>query len=50
MLYDEDGVADRSLEQVIGKATRNPEMHERGELREAGGKAAARGEGRVPHD
>ncbi|KAH9951191.1 hypothetical protein B0H21DRAFT_705844 [Amylocystis lapponica] len=33
-----------------GKATKNPDMHERGELREAGGKAAAMGEARAPHD
>ncbi|KAG6335078.1 hypothetical protein ID866_4006 [Astraeus odoratus] len=37
-------------EKVMGKATRNPEMHERGELREAGGKAAAEGRARAPHD
>ena len=36
--------------QVIGKVTGNPEMHERGELRESGGKDATRGEGRAPHD
>jgi hypothetical protein len=37
-------------EKVIGKATKNPEMHEKGELREAGGKAAAEGRARAPHD
>ncbi|KAK7443551.1 hypothetical protein VKT23_015724 [Stygiomarasmius scandens] len=37
-------------EKVIGKMTKNPEMHEKGELREAGGKAAAMGEARAPHD
>nr|VWP00749.1 Polyketide synthetase protein [Ganoderma boninense] len=37
-------------QKVVGKITKNPEMHERGELRESGGKAAAMGEGRAPHD
>ncbi|THV02646.1 hypothetical protein K435DRAFT_827437 [Dendrothele bispora CBS 962.96] len=37
-------------EKVIGKMTKNPEMHEKGELREAGGKAATIGEARAPHD
>lgn len=36
--------------QVAGKAMRNPELHEKGELREAGGKAAAHGDARAPHD
>lgn len=30
--------------------TKNPEKHERGELREAGGKGAERGEARTSHD
>ena len=38
------------LAQVAGKMTGNPEMHERGELRESGGKAAAEGMARAPHD
>jgi len=37
-------------QKLAGKATKNQDMHERGELREAGGKAAAMGEARVPHD
>ncbi|TBU24885.1 hypothetical protein BD311DRAFT_809650 [Dichomitus squalens] len=37
-------------QKVTGKITRNPEMHEKGELREAGGKAAVQGEARAPHD
>ncbi|KIY67389.1 hypothetical protein CYLTODRAFT_353334, partial [Cylindrobasidium torrendii FP15055 ss-10] len=37
-------------EKVIGKLTGNAEKHERGELREAGGKAAVTGEARAPHD
>lgn len=36
--------------QVIGKYTYNPELHERGELRETGGKAAAEGRARAAHD
>ncbi|KAJ3830459.1 hypothetical protein F5880DRAFT_1468339 [Lentinula raphanica] len=37
-------------QKVIGKATHKPEMHEKGELRESGGKAAVLGEARAPHD
>ncbi|KAI0291566.1 hypothetical protein BC826DRAFT_1022504 [Russula brevipes] len=37
-------------EKVVGKVTQNPERHEAGELREAGGKQAAAGEARAPHD
>eukprot|EP00914_Ancora_sagittata_P022598 GHVO01044861.1.p1 GENE.GHVO01044861.1~~GHVO01044861.1.p1 ORF type:complete len:177 (-),score=16.02 GHVO01044861.1:47-577(-) len=37
-------------QKVIGKATHKPEMHEKGELRETGGKAAAQGEARAMHD
>ncbi|KAM5543195.1 hypothetical protein V8D89_003069 [Ganoderma adspersum] len=37
-------------QKVIGKVTGNPGMHDRGELREAGDKPAARGKGRGPHD
>ncbi|OCH84009.1 hypothetical protein OBBRIDRAFT_742343 [Obba rivulosa] len=37
-------------QKVAGKMMRNPDMHEKGELREAGGKAAVDGEARVPHD
>ncbi|KAF8574229.1 hypothetical protein K439DRAFT_1624491 [Ramaria rubella] len=37
-------------EKVVGKMKKDPELHEKGELREAGGKAAAAGEARAPHD
>jgi len=37
-------------EKVIGKVTKNPDMHETGELRETGGAAAARGDARSAHD
>ncbi|KAF8918366.1 hypothetical protein CPB85DRAFT_79483 [Mucidula mucida] len=37
-------------EKVVGKMTKKPEMHERGELRETGGKAAATGQVRAAHD
>jgi len=37
-------------EKVIGKVTKKPELHEKGELRESGGKAAALGQARAPHD
>jgi len=37
-------------QKVIGKYMNKPEMHERGELRESGGKAAAEGKARAPHD
>ena len=30
--------------------TNNPELHEKGELRESGGKAALMGQARAPHD
>ena len=36
--------------QVIGKYTHNPDLHEKGELRETGGKAAAEGRARAAHD
>lgn len=36
--------------QVVGKYTHNPDLHERGELRETGGKAAAEGRARAAHD
>ncbi|KAI9061869.1 hypothetical protein FKP32DRAFT_1594074, partial [Trametes sanguinea] len=36
-------------QKVTGKMTGNAELHERGELREAGGKAAAQGQARAPH-
>jgi hypothetical protein len=35
---------------VVGKVTHKPELHEKGELREAGGKAASMGDARAPHD
>ncbi|EPS99212.1 hypothetical protein FOMPIDRAFT_1030937 [Fomitopsis schrenkii] len=37
-------------QKVTGKVTKNPEMHEKGELREAAGKGAVTGEARAPHD
>lgn len=37
-------------DQVVGKMMNNPEMHERGELREAGGRPAVSGSARAPHD
>ncbi|KAF8890716.1 hypothetical protein BD779DRAFT_1516622 [Infundibulicybe gibba] len=37
-------------QKVIGKLSHKPEMHEKGELRESGGKAAVRGQARAPHD
>ncbi|KAH9003678.1 hypothetical protein EDB86DRAFT_2845944 [Lactarius hatsudake] len=47
------GLGDKAIgkiEKVIGKATRNDDMHEAGELRESGGKGAAAGQARAPHD
>ncbi|KAJ6542773.1 hypothetical protein B0H19DRAFT_1171850 [Mycena capillaripes] len=37
-------------QKVVGKMTHKPELHEKGELREAGGKSAAMGDARAPHD
>ncbi|THH27454.1 hypothetical protein EUX98_g6730 [Antrodiella citrinella] len=37
-------------QKVAGKALKKPDMHEKGELREAGGKEAALGNARAPHD
>ncbi|KAJ7157867.1 hypothetical protein C8R43DRAFT_921329 [Mycena crocata] len=37
-------------QKVVGKVAHKPEMHEKGELRESGGKAAAMGDARAPHD
>ncbi|EJD43646.1 hypothetical protein AURDEDRAFT_32072, partial [Auricularia subglabra TFB-10046 SS5] len=37
-------------QKVVGKMTKNWDMHEKGELRETGGKMAAAGEARAPHD
>ncbi|KAI0363951.1 hypothetical protein BV20DRAFT_957254 [Pilatotrama ljubarskyi] len=37
-------------QKVAGKMTHNAAMHEKGELREAGGKLAAQGQARAPHD
>ncbi|KAF5347331.1 hypothetical protein D9756_009887 [Leucocoprinus leucothites] len=37
-------------QKVMGKMSNNPEMHEKGELREAGGKPAVTGSARAPHD
>ncbi|KAL6302630.1 hypothetical protein BKA93DRAFT_857982, partial [Sparassis latifolia] len=35
---------------VAGKATHNAELHEKGELRQSGGKAAVTGEASAPHE
>ncbi|KAI0351258.1 hypothetical protein OH77DRAFT_1498671 [Trametes cingulata] len=46
-------VTDRIIgktQKVAGKVTGNAAMHEKGELREAGGKLAAQGQARAPHD
>ncbi|KAG0699601.1 hypothetical protein DFH29DRAFT_983462 [Suillus ampliporus] len=37
-------------QKVAGKYTKNEELHEKGELRETGGKAAALGNARAAHD
>ncbi|KAJ7873111.1 hypothetical protein B0H14DRAFT_2721003 [Mycena olivaceomarginata] len=37
-------------QKLVGKVTKKPEMHEKGELRESGGKSAAAGDARAPHD
>ncbi|KAI0092383.1 hypothetical protein BDY19DRAFT_863737, partial [Irpex rosettiformis] len=37
-------------QKLVGKMMHKPEMHEKGELREAGGKEAAAGRARAPHD
>ncbi|KAL1938328.1 hypothetical protein VTO73DRAFT_11779 [Trametes versicolor] len=37
-------------QKVAGKVTSQPAMHEKGKLREAGGKTAAQGQARAPHD
>ncbi|KAF7980453.1 hypothetical protein HWV62_38312 [Athelia sp. TMB] len=37
-------------QKLVGKYAHKPELHEKGELRETGGKAAARGEARAEHD
>ncbi|KAH9062638.1 hypothetical protein EDB83DRAFT_2224002, partial [Lactarius deliciosus] len=47
------GLGDKAIgivEKVIGKATRNDDKHEAGELRESGGKEAVTGQARAPHD
>ncbi|KAI0669011.1 hypothetical protein C8Q78DRAFT_1044153 [Trametes maxima] len=47
------GLADKVIgktQKVTGKMTHNAAMHEKGELREAGGKKAAMGQARAPHD
>lgn len=44
------GLCLHGVGQVAGKITKNPEMHEKGELRESGGKGAVTGEARAPHD
>lgn len=37
-------------QKVIGKYTKNEELHEKGELRETGGKGAVLGDARAAHD
>jgi hypothetical protein len=37
-------------QKVAGKYTKDPKLHEKGELREAGGKDAVLGNARAPHD
>ncbi|EIW76855.1 hypothetical protein CONPUDRAFT_158009 [Coniophora puteana RWD-64-598 SS2] len=47
------GMADKMIgktQKVMGKVTKKPELQEKGELREVGGKAAVQGEARVPHE
>lgn len=47
------GLGDKMIgktQKVVGKVTNNSEMHEKGELRESGAKAAAHKEARVAHD
>jgi len=47
------GLADKivgKVEKVTGKLKKDPELQEKGELREAGGKGAATGDARAPHD
>lgn len=43
-------VPTHSFCKVAGKYMNKPELHEKGELRESGGKLAVTGEARVPHD
>ena len=43
-------VPTNTLCKVAGKYMNKPELHEKGELRESGGKLAVTGEARVPHD
>jgi len=46
-------VADKMIgkvQKVAGKYMNKPELHEKGELRESGGKLAVTGEVRAPHD
>lgn len=50
MCFDDGGVVDELGSQLTGKVTNNAGMHEKGELRESGGKAAAQGQTRGPHD
>ncbi|KAF9791970.1 hypothetical protein BJ322DRAFT_1097330 [Thelephora terrestris] len=38
------------MQKVTGKYMNKPELHEKGELRESGGKLAVTGEARAPHD
>ncbi|KAF8419633.1 hypothetical protein L210DRAFT_3401495 [Boletus edulis BED1] len=45
-----DKIVGKAQKVVVGKYTHNPELHEKGELRETGGKAAAEGRARAAHD
>ncbi|EMD32826.1 hypothetical protein CERSUDRAFT_161359 [Gelatoporia subvermispora B] len=44
------GKTQKASPMVAGKMMNKPDMHEKGELREAGGKAAVTGDARAPHD
>ena len=47
------GFADKMIgktQKAVGKIAKKPDMEEKGELRAAGGKQAAMGQARVPHD
>jgi len=47
------GLTDKLLgktQKAMGKVMNKPDMHEEGELREAGGSTAVRGSARAPHD
>ena len=50
MIKNHEATYSSMLLKVTGKYTKTPELHEKGELREAGGKAAVHGGARAPHD